>query len=252
MEKINYNKLYKLQDDVLKFINSLEHHFYLTGGTALNRFILKNDTRYSDDLDFFISSKNKNIDIDKEMSYLILSLQQKYSKSKIESNFKDFKRIIIFKQNISLQIDFVNDMVERFGKNQIHNNIVIDNIVNILTNKISAIMSRDEEKDIYDLFLISKNFDFNWNKIISLAQKKEHFQNNDFIIRLKSFPIVLLDNIKTENSFFIDEIKKNLHILIKDVENQKQNSIFQQSLSVEDCLEDYKTQSKDLSFIVLS
>ena len=48
-----YNKLYKLQDEVMGIIKGQLGEFYLTGGTALGRFYLNH--RYSDDLDFFLN-----------------------------------------------------------------------------------------------------------------------------------------------------------------------------------------------------
>ena len=47
----------------------------------------------------------------------------------------------------------------------------IDNKPNILTNKIVAIMNRDEERDIFDLCAFY-NEEFNWGAILSIANKK--------------------------------------------------------------------------------
>ncbi len=49
--RIDYNRLYALQDNVLNTIFSEPSEFYLTGGTCLHRFYF--EERYSDDLDFF-------------------------------------------------------------------------------------------------------------------------------------------------------------------------------------------------------
>jgi len=38
MNKVNYTELYKIQDRVLDIVFSLDHDFYLTGGTCLGRF----------------------------------------------------------------------------------------------------------------------------------------------------------------------------------------------------------------------
>jgi predicted nucleotidyltransferase component of viral defense system len=58
--------LYPLQDRVLALIGLMSSPFYLTGGTALGRFMLCH--RYSDDLDFFI---NRNADFFQEVDKLI-------------------------------------------------------------------------------------------------------------------------------------------------------------------------------------
>jgi len=48
-----FNKLYPLQDRVLKAIAACETDFYLTGGTALSRWYLHH--RFSDDLHCFVN-----------------------------------------------------------------------------------------------------------------------------------------------------------------------------------------------------
>ena len=53
-EEYYLNKLYPLQDRVLRIIETQNQGFYLTGGTALSRFYLNH--RYSDDLDFFVNN----------------------------------------------------------------------------------------------------------------------------------------------------------------------------------------------------
>ncbi len=57
MSENYYNfQLYPLQDKVLNILSEADHHFYLTGGTALSRQYLHH--RYSDDLDFFLNREN--------------------------------------------------------------------------------------------------------------------------------------------------------------------------------------------------
>lgn len=48
-------KLYPLQDGVMKIVKDLQLPFYLTGGTALSRFYYHH--RYSDDLDYFVNNR---------------------------------------------------------------------------------------------------------------------------------------------------------------------------------------------------
>ncbi len=44
MENIDYRAVYRIQDRVLKVVFGADTTFYLTGGTCLNRFFLKNGT----------------------------------------------------------------------------------------------------------------------------------------------------------------------------------------------------------------
>ncbi len=82
---------------------------------------------------------------------------------------RDFHRIMV---KSLLQIDFVNDRVYREGTSKKYNSYRIDNIVNILTDKMLAITSRDEEKDIFDLFTIAFNEKFNWDEMFRICEKK--------------------------------------------------------------------------------
>ena len=53
-EHFYLDKLYPLQDIVLRSIEDLETGFYLTGGTAISRAYFHH--RYSDDLYFFMNA----------------------------------------------------------------------------------------------------------------------------------------------------------------------------------------------------
>ena len=55
------NKLYPLQDAVLKIVSAIPSKLYLTGGTALSRVYLRH--RYSDDLDFFMN-RDKDFEVE--------------------------------------------------------------------------------------------------------------------------------------------------------------------------------------------
>jgi len=225
MEKIKHEKLYQLQDKVLRLVNSVHNDFYLTGGTALNRFICQKNTRHSDDLDFFISHDENN---SLEQMKIIATLIKDNYETKIEISNKDFIRLIIKNQEQKLQIDLVRDIVKKQGDNQIINNYTIDNSYNILTNKISAILDRDEEKDIYDLFLLNEEMDIDWVNAIEDAQKKSHFQAEDFFYRIKTFPLNLLDNIKTENHEFINKIKNEYDNFCYEVEYKTKEKYIKQ------------------------
>lgn len=215
-KKIDYNILYEVQDEVLKIVFSLENSFYLTGGTALHRFHY--NYRHSDDLDFFAPN-------DDLYSEYIKQISDKFSSENIEYTHtvhsRDFNRFFV--KNI-LQIDFVNDRVYRDGLSMKINNFRIDNIINILTNKISAILSRDEEKDFFDLFCIAFNESFDWNDIFITANKKSICLPDMLIYRLKSFPLDWLEKIKRTNKTL--EIKvENVNAMSDDILHKRNNKL---------------------------
>jgi len=113
--------------------------------------------------------------------------------------------------------------VHREGKSNVVDGIRIDNKVNILANKITAIVGRDEEKDFFDLFVLAKNESFNWQKILEIASKKSIFEKDILIYRLNSFPLTWLKNIKLIKSV---EISKDMVIqLTNDILLEQNNSL---------------------------
>ncbi|MCP4160439.1 MAG: nucleotidyl transferase AbiEii/AbiGii toxin family protein [Deltaproteobacteria bacterium] len=214
MEKnIDYINLYKIQDEVLELVFSLDTPFYLTGGTALHRFYY--NLRYSDDLDFFTNNENFNEYIDQ----ILFKLKEKEIPFSHPVKAKDFGRILV---KDSLQIDFVNDRVFREGVSNIVDGFKIDNKRNIFANKISALLGRDEEKDIFDIFSIINNEDFNWGEILEIANKKTPVDKDLLIYRIDSFPLLWLNKIKIINP--LDITKKHIKILVNDLLNERSNS----------------------------
>lgn len=65
-------KLYPFQDMILTAIGNIHTFFYLTGGTALSRFMLHH--RYSDDLDFF-ANREANFRQEAERLRTVISSQ---------------------------------------------------------------------------------------------------------------------------------------------------------------------------------
>jgi len=210
MDSIDYKKLYELQDRVMDVIFATESIFYLTGGTALSRFYY--EKRYSDDLDFFTEL---NEDFNRAFRDVKMTLNENFSVSE-EVTSKDFIRLKI---NNLLQVDFVNDRVLRYGKPvRLDNGYIIDTCENILANKITAVVGRDNPKDIFDIYLLDKFADYDFKHIVDIAHQKAGFENNDLIIRLKTFPIVLLKNISLIDTSFLNDFDKEYKMLIEKIE----------------------------------
>ncbi|HOJ29420.1 MAG TPA: nucleotidyl transferase AbiEii/AbiGii toxin family protein [Spirochaetota bacterium] len=213
--EIDYTALYALQDDVLKVIFNLENNFYITGGTALHRFYY--NARYSDDIDLFV---NNSFTFHEEVQEIFEAIANNGFDIERSVSTRDFYRIMV--DNI-LRLDFVNDRVYRHGKSTIINSIRVDNKINILTNKITAIINRDEEKDIFDLFCFAYNENFNWEEVLHIANKKHPVEKDILVYRLKTFPLNWLKRIKTIKSVSITPEK--IAILCDDIINNTQNSL---------------------------
>lgn len=210
MDSINYKDLYELQDRVLGVVFETEKEFYLTGGTCLSRFY--KEKRFSDDLDFFTNASGRyNYAVKKVKK----SLQRSFDLS-VEVETKDFYR---FRINGLLQIDFINDFSERYKDAVIlENGYLIDNIENILSNKLTAILGRDNPKDVFDICLISKYYSTSWSDVLEAAHKKASFSNDELLVRLKSFPLGMLKSIKVKDKEFLEEVSIELPKIIEKLE----------------------------------
>lgn len=211
MGSIDYQKLYLLQDEVLKIVFEAENEFYLTGGTCLSRFYV--EKRYSDDLDFFT---NQSPRYNFAIKNIKKALQNSFEvTSEVES--KDFTR---FKINDLLQVDFVNDIAYRYKEPIVNEkNYLLDNVENILSNKITAVIGRDNPKDIFDIYLICKFYKFDWEDILQSAHKKAGFSNEELIVRLKSFPQELLNEIKIIDKTFLNNFDTDFKTIIDDIDS---------------------------------
>lgn len=165
--------LYPLQDRILALINELDLPLYLTGGTALSRHYLFH--RYSDDLDLFVNAHA-------EFRSLIDAIDACFREHQIDyrtlTRSKDFVRLeIITSDATTLKLDLVNDLACHFGECE-YSPVLgkVDNVFNILSNKISA-LPKLETKDFADLIFISHKYRFNWETMINEAFAKDSWVN---------------------------------------------------------------------------
>jgi hypothetical protein len=100
--------------------------------------------------------------------------------------------------NDQLKVDFVNDVTYKYGeleKQKIYSKV--DNLENILSNKLSALISRDEPKDVVDILMIFKKNKVDWKKIFSdVNSKAVGIFPIDVSKRLLDFPVEMIDRIK--------------------------------------------------------
>jgi len=215
-----YKDFYDLQDKVLTIVFGEKTSFYLSGGTALSRFYLMH--RYSNDLDFFTHDTVIFSDL---FRMIYNQIKAHFDLVSVEVDSRDFKRVVIVAGNVKLKLDFISDKIDRIGLPVFVNNKYIDSVRNILSNKICAILDRDAERDIVDLIFISKSYFFNWQKIFEDCQLKEVFTIEDFIFRLKSFPLELLINVPFINAVDVKSLEHDLQIICNDFLLGSDNSL---------------------------
>jgi predicted nucleotidyltransferase component of viral defense system len=187
----DYRKLYSIQETFLSWFSGLDQPFYLTGGTALGRFYLGH--RYSEDLDFFVNAHPEFLKlVQKIQIHLVKRFEVQLADTLIS---EDFARFFIMEQEQVLKIDFVNDVPFHSGEISPYNFGQIDNPLNILTNKLSAIVGRDEPKDYYDLIYLALHYSFNWMDVFILAKHKALLNELEIAERLAHVPVAAFENI---------------------------------------------------------
>jgi predicted nucleotidyltransferase component of viral defense system len=213
MAKVDYQALYKLQDKALEAMFRNEVSFYLTGGTCLHRFHFQK--RYSDDLDFF-SNENELFREDARIFLDTIASEKMLFERTVDS--RDFLRVVIDNE---LKIDLVNDRVNRYGRPKKTNlGFKIDTIENIFSNKICAILSRDEPKDVFDFFTIYQSGRVKAKEMLEAALKKCSFDIEGLEYRLRSFPVELLDTLSVVDESYVTGMKTNYSSLIHSFLNE--------------------------------
>lgn len=142
-----FDVLYPLQNRVIKVINQTDTEFYLTGGTAASRAYLEH--RFSDDLDYFVND-------DSRFGLWVERIIQAFNKEwKCDVLMKEerFARFNLFEGDVMLKIEMINDVPARVGEIVVHPILGrLDSAENIFANKITALLGREEPKDLADVW----------------------------------------------------------------------------------------------------
>lgn len=144
-----FHTLYPLQDAVIAVLAGLETEFYLTGGTAASRLYLHH--RFSDDLDFFVNDNPQFI----LWAERLIQALDKYPSWTCQVVNKDerFVRLVVQQSDNLLKLELINDVPAHVGEVQTHATLGrVDSAENILANKVTAVLGREEPKDLADIW----------------------------------------------------------------------------------------------------
>ena len=150
MDKAFYfETLYPFQNQVLQVLNEVETGFYLSGGTAASRGYLNH--RFSDDLDLFVDDDERfGLWAGRVMHGLA---QQPRWRSQVSLQEERFVRLALFEGEAVLKIELINDVPARVGRIRQHPVLGrLDSPENILANKVTALIDREEPKDMADIW----------------------------------------------------------------------------------------------------
>lgn len=145
-----FNQLYPFQDQVLKIIRETDTRFYLTGGTAASRGYLHH--RFSDDLDLFVNDDDR-FGLWAERITQALSRPDHDWVCQVLMKEERFVRLNLTTAELQMKIEMINDVPARVGEVQEHPIFGrLDTAENILANKVTALLDREEPKDLADIW----------------------------------------------------------------------------------------------------
>lgn len=164
-----FDVLYPLQDRVLAVFAEEDTGFYLTGGTAASRGYLRH--RFSDDLDLFVNDSP---------SFALWAdrLVQAADRSRagvvtVQLREERFVRFTVASPNTLLKIELVNDVPAHVGEIRDHPVLGrLDSPENILANKLTALLDRQEPKDLADVWGFCRKLGLPLQAALTGAQSK--------------------------------------------------------------------------------
>ena len=222
-KRLYLEQLYPLQDGVMKLVNISRLPFFLTGGTAISRFYFQH--RFSDDLDYFLNDSPDYKRYVQEFENLLHTSNFEVDESQTVTS-ESHHRFIVFRNQVQLKIDLVNDIAFRVGTFWHDVNFgFIDCWENILSNKISAIY-RFAPKDIADIHEICLHKKFSWPEVIDQARKKDIGISADFVAEIiMDFPIARMADVIWNKEYAPDMFQNNLSRIATDILKGADNSL---------------------------
>jgi hypothetical protein len=164
-----FDQLYPFQNEVLALLGQVDQELYLSGGTAASRGYLHH--RFSDDLDLFANdSPQFGLWADRTLAALGSSSRWQLH---VELRESRFVRATVSRDEVRLKIELVNDVPSRVGlpgPDPVLGRL--DSAENILANKISALLDREEPKDLADIWGFCTRLGLSLSGAIGGAQGK--------------------------------------------------------------------------------
>ena len=164
-----FDVFYPFQDRVLKEIHLAETEFYLTGETAASRGYLNH--RFSDDLDLFVNDDNRfGLWVERLIQALSRHATWKISVGQKEERFA---RLTVTQAELVLKVEMINDVPAHVGQVIVHPVLGrLDSAGNILANKVTALLDRQEPKDFADIWGFCCQAGLSLTEAITGAQSK--------------------------------------------------------------------------------
>jgi hypothetical protein len=196
----------KMQKVAQAIFDNLDQDYYLAGGTAI---ALQLGHRKSIDLDYFI---NKNIDTNKLKNQIL----EIFDNSKITFTFEEKNTLWCIIDDV--KVSFISRFDVLLENLVINDSFCLASLSDLTIMKLSAICSREEYKDYFDLACLSTVTDVRrwsnwWQKV---------YANSDpisFIIALSNSDNISKISLNINDSFKNISVKNILDKVVLEIKN---------------------------------
>lgn len=151
------------------FSHEIGRAFYLTGGTALAAFYLYH--RFSEDLDLFTLEEGA---LDAAQDVVLTISEAAEWEADVRRLSPHLLRVVLTDtQDESIKVDLVQDAGPQFGEKQACDGMIVDALVDVAANKVTAILGRADAKDFVDLYFLIHELGYDPDELIELAKEKD-------------------------------------------------------------------------------
>lgn len=154
------------------FASDIGELFFLTGDTALAAFYLHH--RLSEDLDLFTLEDGI---LDAAQDAMLTISDHAGWKANARRLSPHFLQVILTapanETPESIKIDIVQDAGPQFGETQQSQDIIVDSLLNIAANKVTAILGRADPKDFVDLYFLVHDVGYDVDDLVEKAKQKD-------------------------------------------------------------------------------
>ena len=210
---------YQIKILKLFFKSVLGKTFFLTGGTALAAFYLAH--RESKDLDLFSIDAFDGRRLDETIEGIARDMK---ARVRVKVKSETYNEIYLENQDEGWQqrIDIVKEQPKHFGKIETVEEIRVDALVNIATNKILAMYGRFEPKDYIDLYMILTRTELKFDELFELAKQKDaglfEFYFANLILgveKIETWPVMKVELNAGQMKFFYQDLARELLLRVK-------------------------------------
>lgn len=199
--------LNNLQNEFLAAFFKRESHFFLSGGAALVGFYFGH--RETQDLDLF------TLESEIENGFRIVQEVASELNATVEAiqTAPDFRRLLVKRETETIVVDLIREYVfQILPEKKVINGIRIDAPEEILANKLCALLSRSEIRDLIDVRELEKaGYDLE-NALEAAAKKDSGLTPAQLVWVLNQ--IKLGNNLALPNGISVSELREYLENLI--------------------------------------